>query len=210
MSTFKEAFGFNLKFIRKSKNLTQEKLCELIDLHTRQLSKIETGGHFPSCRTLEKLCAALDASPQELFDFSFENEECMTGTDCYFRAVKSGNTVYLQNSADKDVKKFSIEDLNYSKMAKDSNQTITVQHMENEKTLKVLAYHPSGVVEILRDFSDKEYEKNMKFMLEKSKKVAKDEGWANFIKTAYMALEDPKALDQLELMIAGMKLSKKK
>lgn len=210
MSTFKEAFGFNLKFIRKSKNLTQEKLCELIDLHTRQLSKIETGGHFPSCKTVEKLCTALEVSPRELFDFDFENEECMTGTDCYFKAVKSGNTIYLQNNTDKNVKKFSIEDLNYTKMAKECNQQITVQHMENGKTLKVLAYHPSGVIEILRDFSDKEYEENMKFMLEKSKKVAKDKGYTNFIKTAFLALEDSKSLEQLELMIAGMKLSKKK
>ena len=35
MPTFKQAFGFNLKLLRKNKNITQEKLSELIELHPR-------------------------------------------------------------------------------------------------------------------------------------------------------------------------------
>lgn len=210
MSTFKEAFGFNLKFLRKAKNMTQEKLCELIDLHTRQLSKIETGGHFPSCKTIEKLCSSLEVSPRELFDFDFECEECINGTDGYYKAVKSGNMIYLQDAENKNMRKFSVEDINYTKLAKDCKRPVTVKHIENGKTAKILTYHPDGVVEILRDFSDKEYEENMKFILEKSKKIARDKEFTNFIKTAFLALEDSNSLDQLELMITGMKLAKKK
>ena len=66
MATFKQAFGFNLKLIRKNKNITQEQLSEMIELHPRQLSKIETGSHFPSCKTIEKLCQALDTPPRVL------------------------------------------------------------------------------------------------------------------------------------------------
>lgn len=89
MITFKEAFGFNLKFFRKLKNMTQEKLGELIDLHTRQLSKIETGAHFPSCKTLEKIFTALEVSPGELF--SVEYDAVISDSEDSNQAVSEGN-----------------------------------------------------------------------------------------------------------------------
>ncbi len=36
---FKQAFGRNLKQIRKSKDITQEVLAEMIGIHPRQVSK---------------------------------------------------------------------------------------------------------------------------------------------------------------------------
>ena len=56
MSYLKKAFGKKLKFIRKAKGLTQEKLGELIDINQRQLTRIECGKNFPSADTLEKIC----------------------------------------------------------------------------------------------------------------------------------------------------------
>ena len=38
MINFKEAFGKNLKQIRKSKNITQETLAEMVGIHPRQIS----------------------------------------------------------------------------------------------------------------------------------------------------------------------------
>lgn len=73
MINFRKAFGLNLKKIRKSKNITQEELSELVDIHPRQISKIETGDHFPSCKTLERLCCVLDIHPSELFDFQYSS-----------------------------------------------------------------------------------------------------------------------------------------
>lgn len=55
MTNFKLGVGHNLKLIRKAKGITQEDLASIIGIHPRQLSKIETGEHFPSCKTLEKL-----------------------------------------------------------------------------------------------------------------------------------------------------------
>lgn len=84
MTNFKLGVGHNLKLIRKAKGITQEDLASIIGIHPRQLSKIETGEHFPSCKTLEKACIALDIEPQTLFDFDFlvdSNEGAMTGTD---------------------------------------------------------------------------------------------------------------------------------
>ncbi len=92
MANFKQGLGSNLKITRKARGITQEDLAGIIGIHSRQLSKIETGEHFPSCKTLEKLCMALDLSPKDLFDFEFlieENEGIMTGTD---------NTTVLQVS----------------------------------------------------------------------------------------------------------------
>ena len=94
MSDFKEKFGINLKALRKSRNITQEKLAELIDMHHRQVSKIETGDNFPSSKTLEKLCYALKISPMTLFNFDFiyNGEIVLTGTDDipFYRAIKQG------------------------------------------------------------------------------------------------------------------------
>jgi len=69
MFDLRGAFGANLKLIRKSKNITQEKLAELIDIHPRQLSKIETGDHFPSYKTIERICESLKEQPKNLFNF---------------------------------------------------------------------------------------------------------------------------------------------
>ena len=69
MFNLRSAFGANLKLIRKSKNITQEKLAEMIDIHPRQLSKIETGEHFPTYKTIEKICISLKEQPKNLFNF---------------------------------------------------------------------------------------------------------------------------------------------
>ena len=74
MPTLRECFGQNLRFIRKSKNLTQEKLAEKINLDIRQYSRIETGKGFPSLATLENICSVLDISPAYLFDFTPDKE----------------------------------------------------------------------------------------------------------------------------------------
>ncbi len=68
----KEAFGINLKKLRKLKGITQEELSEQIGMNARQISKLETGSHFPSVKNLEKICMALGVQPWELFSFDME------------------------------------------------------------------------------------------------------------------------------------------
>lgn len=69
MSTLKELVGKRIKIVRKSCNLTQEKLAELIDIGTRQVSRLECGGNFPSHQTFEKLSRVLGVETREFFDF---------------------------------------------------------------------------------------------------------------------------------------------
>lgn len=62
----KSSFGQKLKQIRKSKNLTQEKLAELSDVNEKHISKIETGVYFPTYTTLTKILKALDLSIEDV------------------------------------------------------------------------------------------------------------------------------------------------
>lgn len=69
----KKIFGKNLKRIRKEKKITQEQLSEMVGMNPRQISKIETGEHFPECKNIENICDALNINAYELFKGTQEN-----------------------------------------------------------------------------------------------------------------------------------------
>ena len=68
MSYLKKAFGTNVKLIRKSRNLTQERLAELIEIDLRQMARIEAGESFVTAETIEKLSAVLNVPVKLLFN----------------------------------------------------------------------------------------------------------------------------------------------
>ena len=55
-----KVIGQKIKEARKMQGLTQEKLAELVGIHEKQLSKIETGKSFPTRKNLTKLFDILD------------------------------------------------------------------------------------------------------------------------------------------------------
>ena len=63
----KKELGAKIKQLRKNKNLTQEKLSEMINISQRNLAAIESGANFVKADTLEKLIVALDTTTEELF-----------------------------------------------------------------------------------------------------------------------------------------------
>ncbi|WP_310556019.1 helix-turn-helix transcriptional regulator [Flavobacterium sp.] len=65
-------FGERLRFIRKSKGLSMEKLSELTSFEYSQISRIELGQINTSIDTVFKLAKALGISPKELFDFEIK------------------------------------------------------------------------------------------------------------------------------------------
>ena len=69
MAGIKEFVGKRIKILRKSKNLTQEQLAELIDISPRQVSRLECGGNFPSSATFEKLTSVLGVKTIDFFNF---------------------------------------------------------------------------------------------------------------------------------------------
>jgi len=69
MADIKAQLGARIKELRKSKNITQEELVEVIGSDTNNLSRIENGKKFMSAEKLEKIAGALNVDIKELFDF---------------------------------------------------------------------------------------------------------------------------------------------
>ncbi len=79
MSDYKKLLGKKIKQIRKSRNLTQEKLAELINIEIPSMSYIETGKFAPSLDTLQKLSEVLGVAPWEFYYFNeLTQEEMLT------------------------------------------------------------------------------------------------------------------------------------
>lgn len=62
-------FGNRLRFVRKSKGLSMEKLAGLSSFEYSQISRIELGQINTSLDTVFKLAKALKVEPKELFEF---------------------------------------------------------------------------------------------------------------------------------------------
>ncbi len=215
MSDFKKKFGANLKALRKSRNITQEKLSELINIHYRQMSKIETGDNFPSSKTLEKLCLALKIPPVALFDFDFlyEEELFMTGTEniSFYKAIQKNNVITLEDYKGKKIIEEEISlwdsDKRLLKIAKNLNKPVVVEYVENGKKIKTITYNPEGTISD-SDSNNQQLLQEAGILMEMFKKVCKNKDYTNFIKLAIQSIEDNDALDKLEFMINGIKLAR--
>ena len=75
MYSCKKMLGKRIKELRKSKNLTQEKLAELVGFEPNHITKIEAGIHFPQPEKLDKLAQVFDIPMNELFDFDHKLPE---------------------------------------------------------------------------------------------------------------------------------------
>ena len=64
---FQDDFIANLKYYRKEKKISQEKLAELCDCATSTIGCIESGRQTPSFELLVKIAKALNISPADLF-----------------------------------------------------------------------------------------------------------------------------------------------
>ena len=67
MIDFQEDFIKNLKFYRKERNISQEKLAEMCDCGTSTIGCIECGRQTPSFELLVKISNALHVNPADLF-----------------------------------------------------------------------------------------------------------------------------------------------
>lgn len=69
MDNLKVKLGQRIKFLRKSCNITQERLAEMINMDITSLSKIETGRNYPQPETIEKISKALNVDVSQIFLF---------------------------------------------------------------------------------------------------------------------------------------------
>lgn|SRR5574344_821119 len=214
MANVKSGVGNNIKLIRKSRGITQEELAGVIGMHPRQLSKIENGDHFPSSKSLEKICIALDAAPKDLFDFEFlvaSNEGAMTGTDnsTLFQVSKvpENNNIYeLFPNKEEDKETIICTDSTMAKTAKALNQPVFVEYFEDKKTSKIVVFYPDGKEKVIMNSEDVEEKRNLNYMLSEFKKIAKDKQSVEYIKLALSSLSDDDALKKISNLIEGIKL----
>ena len=67
MNEFQEDFVENLKFYRKQKGISQEKLAEMCDCATATIGCIEIYRQLPSFEMITKIATALKIHPADLF-----------------------------------------------------------------------------------------------------------------------------------------------
>jgi len=61
--------GKNIKRIRRNKNLTQEKLAEIVKLTPKYIQYIESAKRIPSLKSLYKIANALSLKVKDLMPF---------------------------------------------------------------------------------------------------------------------------------------------
>lgn len=66
---FINAFGNNLRLLRKTKGLSMEKLAQEAGVEYSQISDIELGKINTTISTVYLLAKALEIPPKDLFDF---------------------------------------------------------------------------------------------------------------------------------------------
>jgi transcriptional regulator with XRE-family HTH domain len=77
MTNIREILAKNLKENRRKLGITQPTLAERANLSTHYLAMIEVARKFPTADVLERLAAALDIAPNELFSVSPSPENAM-------------------------------------------------------------------------------------------------------------------------------------
>jgi len=65
----KKDIGAKIKEFRSLKGMTQAELAESVDMHEKQLSRIEAGVHFPTFDNFAKILEILEV---EMKDFDFD------------------------------------------------------------------------------------------------------------------------------------------
>lgn len=90
----KKLLGERIKRLRKSRNLTQEQLAEMIDIAPRNLSRIEVGESFVTAETLEKLLFSLNVTAEELFAYEHirETKELLVDIYTYLDTIKTNKS----------------------------------------------------------------------------------------------------------------------
>ena len=67
MKTARERFAYNLKNIRKNKEMNQEDLALKCDVSKTTVTNWETGKMFPSANNIDAICKALECKHMDLF-----------------------------------------------------------------------------------------------------------------------------------------------
>ena len=80
MTHFQMKFIENLRFWRKKRGLSQQKLSEMVNVSPNYLNAVENGKNFPSPEVIQKISDILELMPYQLFLEHPEENAPVTGT----------------------------------------------------------------------------------------------------------------------------------
>lgn len=218
MKTFKEALGAKIKEYRKSRGLTQEKLAEIIDVNQRQLTRIESGENYPSAETFEKICLALEISPDAFFKFEWQIKEAILKTGTYnvpvMSLVKKDENVTVKTESAVLKKEFnkkrtfpsSKSELSMIETARKLGTSIKVQYFDGRERDGIKVFNPDGTIETLISNEDVKNFKIYDDTLMRLKNISSDTQKLEFINLALNSLSDKDALQELMITVKGMLL----
>ena len=104
-------FGKQVRFLRKSYGISQEKLAEMIDISPRQLSRIECGINFINADILDKLSCYFETDPTSLFAFDYESQY-KRNSDGYIEKSKISQNKDTENNEFEKIKQIINENCN--------------------------------------------------------------------------------------------------
>ena len=102
MANIREILAQNLREHRRKLGITQPELAERAGLSIHHIAMIEIGRRFPSPGVLDKLAAALDINPHELFAAAVSPDQAMK----QLQALISENVYQaVENALDSNIEK---------------------------------------------------------------------------------------------------------
>lgn len=223
MKNFKEAFGFNLHNIRCKKKLTIEAFAEMLELSPRQITRIESGGNFPSAETICRICIALKIELKTLFDFEWFDELMYFSNGFYEKPqikvikdrqdtivtsilpIRGQNIKLKENMPASEVMSFLI---NFSSTQKEK---LIIEVFEKKQRTMLLRVTPDGTMEKFlsdEDLKQKRLSNNdYNYILDKIKMFKNDKNKLEYIKTSIDALENKEALEKVKSILKGIELT---
>lgn len=90
------AIGKRIKQSRNAKHYTQEKLAEIINMNSKNISQVERGMIGISISTLIKICKALDVSSDYIL-FGIENNNHGNAIDIMLSELSEKEQIYAEN-----------------------------------------------------------------------------------------------------------------
>jgi len=79
MTHFQMKFMENLRFWRKKRGLSQQKLSEMVNVSPNYLNAVENGKNFPSPEVIQQISDILELMPYQLF-LEHPEEDTPAGT----------------------------------------------------------------------------------------------------------------------------------
>lgn len=136
------SIGANIKRIRKSKRLTQEKLSEITQISMASIQRYESGKRQPNIQTINKIADALGMPLSELLGNSVKTNDIGIKINELLEVNISNNT-----GAEKNISEMTINELydliyelrNKISSLEDLNATL-IENMEKIKKLVNIKY----------------------------------------------------------------------